>query len=461
MSGEPAYDDAKFEEALQMVLDKNKHDYSAMIGGTHIASGVDMPLVSPVDNTIIFGTLQEPEKGTATVAAETAKKVFETWSKSSQEERGRILSFVVNAMGTRRYSLAAEIVLSTGMTRKEAIAEVDRFVEVLKQAAEDAVTIKGKPKGVWGIIALASSPLASPMGYAAAAIAAGSTVVIMPSGNCPQPVFTVYDLFVKAGMPNGVINIVSDRLDRYVTELSDNMNITGIVASGCGRGMDDLMFLMVDDGLDFINEIKGMNPIVIAHPSDIKKAAADVLDSAFRYCGQHLYSTSKVIILADDERDFTRALVEQAKDLNINDPWESDTFCGPLMSEDAENRFDKLLTQEEAFLLHGGKRVKKEYTMNGRYYTPAIFTSMPAEDDTLYVDQALPILSIHTVATLDDIIADLDETDKGLAVGIMSRDNTVINLVKEAVGDDVQVFINKSSLTLKPAMKAEMRNFLK
>ena len=79
------------------------------------------------------------------------------------------------------------------------------------------------------------------------------------------------------------------------------------------------------------------------------------------------------------------------------------------MSEDAENRFDKLLTQEEAFLLHGGKRVKKEYTMNGRYYTPAIFTSMPAEDDTLYVDQALPILSIHTVATLDDIIADLEK----------------------------------------------------
>lgn len=461
MTGDIQLDDAKFEEALQTVLDRSKHDLSAIAGGMHVASGTDMPLVSPVDSTIIFGTLQEPEKGTATMAAEAAKKAFENWSKTSMEERARILTFVYNSLGTRRYTLAAEILLSTGMSRAEALAEVDRFTEIIRQAAQDAAAIKGKPKGVWGIIALASSPLAAPMGYAAAALAAGSTVVIMPSGSCPSPVFSIYELFVKAGIPDGVINIVSDRLDRYVTELSDDLNITGIVASGCGKGMDDLMFLMVDEGLEFINEIKGMNPIVIAHPSDIKKAAADVLDSAFRYCGQHLYSTSKVIILADDEREFTRALIERAKDLNINDPWEPDTFCGPLMSDESERRFEKLLKDEEAFLLFGGKRVKKEFTANGRYYTPAILASMPEEDDTLYVDQALPVLCIRTVATVDDIINDLDQTDKGLAVGIMSRDNSTINLIKEAVGDDVQVFVNKSSSGLKPALKAEMKNFLK
>ena len=461
MSGDIQIDDAKFEEALQTVLDRPKHDFSAIVGGMHVASGTDMPLVSPIDNTIIFGTLQEPEKGTASMAAEAAKKAFETWSKSTNDERARILNFVYNSLGTRRYTLAAEIVLSTGMTRREAMAEVDAFAEILKKAAEDAAAIKGKPKGVWGIISLVSSPLASTMGYAAAALAAGSTVVIMPSGNCPLPVFTIYDLFVKAGIPEGVINIVSDRLDRYVTELSDDLNIAGIVASGCGKGMDDLMFLMVDEGLEFINEIKGMTPIVVAHPADIKKAAADVLESAFRYCGQHLCSTSKVIILADDEREFTRALIERAKDLNINDPWEADTFCGPLLSDDAERRFEKMLKDEEAFLLFGGKRVKKEFTANGRYYSPAILASMPEEDDTLYVDQALPMLSIRTVATVDAIIEDLDQTDKGLAVGIMSRDNSTINRIKEAVGDDVQVFVNRSSLGLKPALRAEMKNFLK
>jgi len=461
MSGEPLVDDAKFEEALQRVLDREKHDLSAIVGGMNIASGTNLPLVSPVDSTIIFGTLQEPEKGTATYAAEAAAKAFESWSKTSQEERSRILRFVVNAMGTRRYDLAAEIVLSTGFTRRGAMLEVDRFVEILRQAADDAASIKGKPKGVWGIIALTSSPLAAPMGYAAAALAAGSTVVIMPSGVCPLPVFTVYDLFVKAGIPNGVINIVADRLDRYVTELSDDMNISGVVACGCGKGMDDLMFLMVDDGLDFINEIKGMNPIVVAHPNDVKKAAADVLESAFKYTGQGLYSTSKVIILAEDERDFIRALIEQAKDLNIDDPWEADAFCGPLMSDDARTRFDKLLRDEEAFILWGGKRIKKEFTENGHYFSPVILGSIPEEDDTLFVDQALPVLAIRTVATVDDIPDELDQTDVGLSVGVISRDNSVISLVKQAVEENVQVFVNKSNAGLKPAMKAEMKNFLK
>lgn len=461
MSGEFPVDDAKFESALQLVLDREKHDLSAMIGGMNIASGTDMPLESPVDRSIIFGTLQEPEKGTAKYAAETANKAFETWSKVPAEERARILTFVLNSLGTRRYSLAAEIVLSTGFTRREALAEVDRFGEILRQAAEDTVSVKGKPKGVWGIIALTCSPLAAPMGYAVAAIAAGNTVVVMPSGVCPLPVFTVYNLFVKAGLPAGVLNIVTDRLDRYVTELSDDLNVSGVVASGCGKGIDDLMFLMVDDGLDFINEVKGMNPVVVAHPANMKKAVADVLESAFKYTGQGLYSVSKVIVMADDEREFIRNLIEQAKDLNIDDPYSADAFCGPLMSDVAEARFSDLIRDEEMYILWGGKRVRKEFTENGRYYTPLILGNVPPEDDVRYVDQALPVLVVHSVATEDQIAEELDETDIGLSVGVMSADNSVINLVKDTVNDDVQVFINKSNVSLKAGLKAEMKNFLK
>ena len=77
------------------------------------------------------------------------------------------------------------------------------------------------------------------------------------------------------------------------------------------------------------------------------------------------------------------------------------------------------------------------------------------------MDQALPVLAIRTVATVDSIIDELDQTDVGLSVGVMSRDNSVISLVKQAVEEGVQVFVNKSNAGLKPAMKAEMKNFLK
>ena len=65
---------------------------------------------------------------------------------------------------------------------------------------------------------------------------------------------------------------------------------------------------------------------------------------------------------------------------------------------------DKLLRDEEAFILWGGKRIKKEFTENGQYFSPVILGSIPEEDDTLFVDQALPVLAIRTVATVDSII---------------------------------------------------------
>ena len=452
------FDDVKFEAALQIALDREKHDYPAIIGGMNIASGADMPLVSPVDETIIFGTLQEPEEGTVAVAAEKADAAFASWSKTSPAERAGIISAVAESVRARRYNLAAEILLSTGMVRKEAVAEVDRLIEVLDRVAADTPSVKGKPMGVWAVIALCSSPLASAVGYAAAAVAAGNTAVICPSGSCPVPVYTLYRMFENAGLPEGVMNIVSDRLDRQVSALSDDQHVCGVVASGCGKAMDELMFVPVDEELAFINEVKGMNPVIVANPSDVKKAAADVLESAFAYCGQHLYSTSKVIVLAEDERDFTRALIEKAKDFRVDDPGEKDADCGPLMSAESEKRFLAFMAEEDAHLAFGGKRVRREYTANGLYYTPAVFTGIDPEDDNLYVDQGLPVLCIRVVPTLDDALADLSETDCGLSVGVMSKDASTINAVKEAA-DGMQVFVNRSSLSLVPAFRAEVGNF--
>lgn len=79
------------------------------------------------------------------------------------------------------------------------------------------------------------------------------------------------------------------------------------------------MFTFVDEGVYFLNEIKGMNPIIVYRPGDMEKAAADVLSSAFSYAGQHLYSCSKVIVTADEENDFVRMLAGKAKDFRVSE----------------------------------------------------------------------------------------------------------------------------------------------
>ncbi len=102
----------------------------------------------------------------------------------------------------------------------------------------------------------------------------------MPSGVCPRPVFSAYDIFRGAGLPPGVLNVMCDRSDRFVQELCDNLSVSGVVASGCGKAIEDLMFLSVNDELRFVNEVKGMNPVVVASPGDYGKAANAILESA-------------------------------------------------------------------------------------------------------------------------------------------------------------------------------------
>jgi len=457
---EPAFDDKRFEAALQTVLAGEKHDYPAYIGGLKVASGTSFLCSSPVDSAIIFGTFQEPEPGTMKEACEAADRAFPAWSAAASEVRAQIVNAVADAVNARRYELAAEVLIASGLPRRAALAETDRLVAVLRQAAQDALQVPGKAMGVWAVIATYSSPLASPMGYAGAAIAAGNTVVLRADKHCPTPVFAVYQLFVAAGLPDGVLNVIMDRNDRSAEDLASDPLTAGIVASGTGKIMEDLMFLQVDEDVGFINEIKGMNPAIVAKPLDVKKAATDVLMSAFTTAGQGLYACSKVIVLAEDEQAFTKALVEQVKDFTVDDPADATTVMGPLISPEAGAAFIKINEDRRGAQLYGGKKVVREFTANGVYYSPAIMTGLSDDDDLMYMDSGLPVLAVKVVADAKDALAELDDTECGLSAGLFTRDASITDRFKKALANtDLQLYVNCSSMTLPVAAKALVENF--
>ncbi|MBR7123499.1 MAG: aldehyde dehydrogenase family protein, partial [Candidatus Methanomethylophilaceae archaeon] len=251
-------EDRKFEGALNSILHMDKKDYPAYVGGLKIASGHEFPVASPVDNSIIFGTFQEPEEGLTDRAVIVAKEAFSKWSAVDPADRMEIFDKALDNIIRQKYRIAALVTLSSGMTRDEALDEVERLIEVIDDGCQDLDEgINGSPAGVWAILSEYNSPLAAPMGYAAAAMMAGNTVVIIPSKYTPAPIFFVYEMFVKAGLPDGVLNIITDRFDSTTNSLANNMDVSGIVAIGSGDRLENLMFLQADEDLRFINEIKG------------------------------------------------------------------------------------------------------------------------------------------------------------------------------------------------------------
>ena len=456
----PQFDETLIDNAIETVLDGPKHDCAAKIGAFTIASGTEDILYSPIDDTIIFGRLQDPEPGTASKAADVAYGAFAEWSAVPPAGRKAVLEKLYDLMKPRLYRMAAEVLVSTGMNRIDAFNEAVAALNSVKKAADACDGSMGKPVGVVAVVSIQSSPLAIPVAYAAMALAGGNTVVLMPSGACPKPVFAAYELFKLAGVSDGAINVVCDRVDRWIGDLCDNLNVYGVVASGCGQIMDDMMFLAVDDDLRFVNEIKGMNPVVVSSPGDMKKAANTILDSACSGSGRGLYACSKVFVKAEEARDLLAILIEKLKDLKVGDPTAAGIAMGPLMNDKAVAAFDTLKAEYADCIVGGGKKIRCD--ANGRYYSPLLLTGMDTEDELLYADSGLPVISVRPYATVDTLIEELDQTECGLSVGILSTDSRTVSAVKKfAEEEGITVWGSEGSRGILPASRAKVSDFTK
>lgn len=455
-----SYDDEKFEAAFQAILQMNKKDYPSYIGGMKIASGIEFVVNSPIDSSIAFGNFQEPEDGITERAVDSAMKAHSAWIETPIQKRAAIFENLLEAVSTQRYRLAAAVLLSSGMTRKESVSEVDRLIEVISaECAKAKNNLKGKT-GVWGIITSYNSPLASPIGHAAAAMIAGNAVVLMPSKYCPIPAYLLYDMMEKAGLPSGVMNLIIDRKDKAYEQLANDHRLEGILISGTANYLEEMIFLQVDDELKVLNELKGMNPIIVHKPGDMNAVASEILSSAFRHSGQGLFSTSKIIVTAEDSNKLVNALLDKVKELKIGDPADTDTFAGPLMSDAKAKEFVKTAEKIRGNILYGAKKVESEFTQNGSYFTPAIVTGLADDNDLMYMDSGLPFLCIKTVLDVDSAFEELEETECGLSAGIMSKDPRVIErFLSEA--DVLFKFVNESSTSLSPAVYARAEEFLK
>lgn len=447
----------QYEKNVMLVLQGEKKDYPSYFGGMKVASGNEFNVFSPIDDSIKFGIFQEPEPGIMIEAVTVALKAHDSWSMKTPSERAAYFEKPLEMIRLRRLFYAAMVTVSSGMVREDALLEVDRLIEVMEKAIQDAkAASRMRSVGVWAVISAHNSPFASPVGHAVAAMIAGNTVVMCPSKYCPNPVYAFYDLMEKAGIPDGVLNLVVDRKDASTEELANDMRVTGIAASGSGDRLEDLMFLQVDDELKFINEIKGMNPAIIYRPSDMKSVVRDVIDSAFAYSGQRLHSCSKVIVTADDQQRFMDLLVENMKDLRVSDPVNDTTFTGPVISAAAAKEFTRLENENAPYIVIKAPLCRD---MDGaNYVSPIVVSGLDDENDLNFMDSGLPILNVKVVQDLEQAFLEIEDTECGLSAGIFTRDQKVVERFKNEV--DVPFhYVNCSSRTIPPAYRADLRYF--
>ncbi len=451
-------EDAAFAKAIDVVLSTGKADYPSYVGGLKVASGMSANVFSPIDRTIIFGTYQEPDNGLVDRAVTVAEDAFAKWSKTKVDDRVAVFEKVIAKIEQQRFRLAAMVSVSVGMDKTSALEEVDALISIIKKACSDIKKKGGKAQGVWAVLSSYNSPLAAPIGYASVAIIAGNTVIMTPSVHSTLPVYYMYGVLTECGVPDGVLNVITDSTSKSSEDLANNVDVIGVVASGSVDKMEDLMFLQADDTLKFVNEIKGMNPILVYRPANMKTAARTVLDAAFRFNGQSINSCSKVILVEGQQEEFVKNILAEANSIKITDPTTPDAYAGPIISDMKAGVFDFVLDSIRGNVIFGGKRVKGDLTENGCYVMPAIVMGLDDEHDLNNMDSALPILSIQVASDLDDAIDIINCTEYGLSAGIITKDDAAAKRFKEQV-DAESIFINDRKVP-SAGSKAVIDNFV-
>ena len=462
----------RYERALEQVRKEFGRKYPMIIGGKEVKTPSSVSQTSPIDIRIVLGHLPAGGASHARQAIAAARKAYESWSRTSYNERVQICRSAADIMSQRKFELAAWISYENGKNRYEAIADVDEAIDFVRYYSEEMDNNEGfevvtksaqpnekslsimKPRGVWGVIAPFNFPAAILVGMTAGAIITGNTVVVKPSSNTPIIAFKFAEIFREAGLPDGVFNLVIGSGGKVGGELVSNRDVAGIVFTGSrevGYGM--AREFSKERPRPLIAELGGKNPAIVTETADVDKAVDGVMKAAFGYSGQKCSACSRVYVQKKVRDEFLRRLIERTKSLPVGNPLDPNTFVGPLANEDAYKKYQQYvrIADRDGKILVGGSARKDGELKHGYYVQPTIVTGLPKQHRLFKEEMFVPILCVADYEKFDDAIRLANESDYGLTAGIFSGRQEEIKEFLDCIEAGV-VYVNRQASATTGAM---------
>ncbi len=279
-----------------------------------------------------------------------------------------------------------------------------------------------QPLGVVGAITPWNSPIASEAQKIAPALAAGCAIVIKPAEITPRMAIELARIGEQAGLPPGILSvvpgkgsIVGDALVRH--PLIKRIAFTG--GTNVGLGIAELAAKKL---MPVSLELGGKSPTIVCPDADLDHAVAGVIYGMFSSSGESCVAGSRAFVHASVYEEFKRRLLAQTAKLRVADPALDSTHMGPLISKnhrDSVERYVGIALEEGGKLLCGGKRPEGS---QGYYYEPTIFEGLPNTSRTCREEIFGPVLCLLPWENEEDLIAEANDNDYGLACGIWSQD---------------------------------------
>ncbi|TWI25822.1 aldehyde dehydrogenase family protein [Sphingobacterium siyangense] len=387
-------------------------------------------------------------------AIAAAKAAFRTFSKSTVSERIGYLTKLKTAIEKRKQDFIDVMIEEYGgthqfvsMSNAHTGAWFDSMIEVLKsfefERTINAASVRFQPVGVVAIITPWNASNSSVASKVATAIAAGCTVVVKPSEMSALQTNVLMEAFHEAGLPKGVINVVTGLGNVVGTELSENPGIAKISFTGSTAVGKSIAKQAVDTMKRITLELGGKSPNIILDDADLDKAIPMAVYGAYMNSGQACIAPTRLLV-PQDKLDQVNAIAKAtAESMVVGLPQNANTNIGPMVSVkqfDKVQQYIKTGIEEGATLLTGGLG-KPEGLEEGNFVKATIFTNVSNAMTIAREEIFGPVLCIIPYQTEAEAIEIANDTPYGLAAYISSADSERAKRVAEEI-DAGRICIN-------------------
>ena len=394
--------------------------------------------INPSDTRDLIGEYAQADVAQARAAIAAARAAFGRWSLSTPQQRFDVLDAAGTEILARRAELGDLLAREEGKTLPEAIGEVVRAGNIFKFFAGEALRVGGEvipsvrpgvgvevtrePIGVVGLITPWNFPIAIPAWKIAPALAFGNSVVLKPADLVPGSAWQLADILKRAGLPDGVFNLVMGRGAEVGAELLENRQVDAISFTGSVATGQRVAAACVARGAKFQLEMGGKNPFVVLDDADLDVAVAAAVNSGFFSTGQRCTASSRLIVTAGIHDRFVAAVVERMKALKVDDARKAGTDIGPVVDERQlaqDLEYIAIAKAEGATLAAGGEALPTSSAgAPGFYLTPALFTGTAPAMRINQEEVFGPVVSVIQAKDYDEALALANDTPFGLATGI-------------------------------------------
>ena len=390
------------------------------------------------ENCIIHGASLDD----TLLTIERAKKaqLDPNWQSLKPFQRAKYLYNIAQLIENHAEHISCLQSRDTGKTLSEttalahsAAATFRYYGAVLETTNEELTSQRGdyltystyEPLGIIGAITPWNSPIASDAQKTAPALAAGNAVILKPSSFAPLVSLYLAKLIEKSGLPKGLFSVLpgsGQEVGKLLAEHSDIAKISFTGGTNVGR---QLAMQAAQKLMPISLELGGKSPTIVFDDADINIAIAGVLFGIFSSSGQSCIAGSRLFVQSNLYESFVDQLVETTNHLKVGHPFEAATQVAPLINfkhRQTVEDYVSLAQQEGGQILTGGQRPDSDEHSQGAYYMPTIIGNLNNQAKVCREEIFGPVLVVIPFEDEDDVIAQSNDNEYGLACGIWSKD---------------------------------------